>query len=247
MFMFMTTMWMYQLPSLQRKPPQLAPSRPQADGPIGPRDPGLFASDVGEGPSTPSLSLGSWTGVMQQVPVTIGGSGGVNFEATLTLNPIQNLQPQGVLRSRTSERERKSKEVERKEKKTLENLRRSPYFSMSMFSQPRKVTVHSRSREGGVERSRIEVAGRERIVPVIVNNSLQEKRKEEYKDEYEKERARMEMEAKMEMEKERKSKEEDDDREFSRKILSEGEAKVEVEDLISQVCYFPIRLCIRKC
>jgi hypothetical protein len=247
--MFMTTMWMYQLPSLQRKPSQLAPSRPQQDGPIGPRDPGLFASDTAEGPNAPSLSLGSWTGVMQQVPVTIGGSGGVNFEATLTLNPIQNLEPQGVLRSRTSERERKSKEVEWKEKKTLENLRRSPYFSMSMFSQPRKVTGISRSREDDREYSRIEVERRERIGnPVIVNEKLEERRNEEYKDEYEKERAKKEMELKMEMEKkQQKSKEEDADLAFSHQVLSEAEAKVGVEDLISQVRNFHVYIRVRKC
>jgi len=237
MFMFMTTMWMYQLPFLQGKAPQLAPPNPQPDEAPRPKDPSLFASDFGEEPSAPSLSLGSWTGVMQQVPVTIGGSGGVNFEATLTLNPIQNTpylreEERQKRRSRVSERETRRKEIGRVEKNTLENLRRSPYFSMNMFGQPRK-TTSSFSRGDDDEHSRRRI---ERIERPIIENK---EKKEKYKDEDEKERTKKETEVKEKMEQEQqKSRKEEEDLEFSRKVLSEAEARSGVEDLISQVRYF---------
>lgn len=236
MFMFMTTMWMYQLP-LQGKPSQPSHPRPRPGDTPTPRDPGFFASDTGGELDLSPLSMASWRGVMQQVPVTIGGVGGVNYEATLTLNPIQTTQTQSVhrlqeeerqkRRSRTYERGKAKKEMEKKEQSTLENLRRSPYFSMALFNQPSQVTIASGS--SGIGRIHaIEEVRRDRISrPIIVDE-----KKDKTKDEYERERARMEMGMEQ-----KKRKEEDEERKFGDNILSEADAKFGVQDLMARACY----------
>ncbi|KAF4628982.1 hypothetical protein G7Y89_g9166 [Cudoniella acicularis] len=241
MFMFMTTMWMYQLPSLQQKQPQPVESRPDnSQRPKG--DLGLSDLDMGGG--APTLSTGSWTGVMQQVPVTIGGmGGGVSYEATLTLNPIPLSQTHGRRERLKAElpvyaRERTIKRVGRNEKTTLENLRRSPYFSMNLFGRPQNMAAFS-SRGDDVEYE-YKVGGtritrshtKERIV--IAEPGEEKKRKEDDEDryKYDIERARREMDLEQE-----KRKEKDEDSVFASNVLSSEDAKAGVEEMLAQWFY----------
>lgn len=129
MFMFMTTCWMYQLPSMQQ---------PKATV-----------------DSSPQIPMSSFQGMMQQIPVQINmrdpnmsSAQNVSYEATLTLKPIPqatpvySLQPQGQgqmdlgpnLSGRSREHERMT--FGRNEKFALENMRRSPYFSEKLLKKP---------------------------------------------------------------------------------------------------------------
>lgn len=132
MFMFMTTCWMYQLPSMQQ--PKSTDSSPQ-------------------------IPMGSFQGMMEQIPVQINmrdpnmsSTQNVSYEATLTLKPIPqatpvySLPPQGQGQmgpgpsssGRSSEPERKQERMifGRNERFALENMRRSPYFSEKLLKKP---------------------------------------------------------------------------------------------------------------
>ncbi|CZR55514.1 uncharacterized protein PAC_05402 [Phialocephala subalpina] len=110
MFMFMTTCWQYQLPAKQ---------------PVA---------------TTSPIPMGSLQGVMQHMPLQINmktpGSGAqtVTYEATLTLKPVE--QPPTRPEMEYFRRERKSSrrfETSNQQKQSLENMRRSPYFSMKLL------------------------------------------------------------------------------------------------------------------
>ncbi len=145
MFMFMTTCWMYQLPSAQ-----FVPQTKQL--------PLLSASDI------PS---GSFQGVMQQVPVQFnlkgvgGNSESVSYEATLTLKPV--VQSEGIsrplrgeTRNRTSHNRGKV-DMSESQKESLENMRRSPYFSSKLLRPPiEAVRYSSRERDEEEARERME-------------------------------------------------------------------------------------------
>jgi hypothetical protein len=117
MFMFMTTCWQYQLP---------------------------FKQPVATGSATGSLiPIGNLQGTLQHMPVQINmkspgnASQTVTYEATLTLKPID--QPQTELRWEQESSRRKTHvsprtyESSDREKQTLSNMRRSPYFSMDLL------------------------------------------------------------------------------------------------------------------
>jgi hypothetical protein len=154
MIMFMTTCWMYQLPSMQQKEPA--------------------ASSAGQ------IPMGSFSGFMQQLPLEINikdpnasDAQSLGYEATLTLKPVESktfLQPEQEklrthLGSRGDRRGRGSakhseysrdigdRSMSKYEKQALENMRRSPYFSTKLLSQPFVVQRYSTS-IGSVERER---------------------------------------------------------------------------------------------
>ncbi|KAH7319431.1 hypothetical protein BKA65DRAFT_514530 [Rhexocercosporidium sp. MPI-PUGE-AT-0058] len=131
MFMFMTTCWMYQLPSPQTSHPSQTPRQP-----IG------LTSSEGSGGFTTSANQNA----MGQPPMqfNLKGFGGMHgsedYEATLTLTPIR--QSEGVSRllreeqrSRTSHKPSKSS-INNTQKESLENMRRSPYFSLNLLKPP---------------------------------------------------------------------------------------------------------------
>lgn len=152
MFMFMTTCWMYQLPSARAAPQTKQP-------------PSLSGSDI------PS---GSFQGVMQQIPVQFnlkgpgGNSESVSYEATLTLKPI--VQSEGISRPLRGEaRERTSHnrgkvDMSESQQESLENMRRSPYFSLKLL-RPTVGSLQYSSRERGEEeeRRRMEVRKSEEV------------------------------------------------------------------------------------
>lgn len=131
MFMFMTTCWMYQLPS----PPTSHTHTSQT-----PRQPvGLTSSGGSAGVSTFQSATSQHP--MQFNLKGFGGmNGNENYEATLTLTPIR--QSEGISRpfmeqehSRTAQKPSKTS-PSNTQKETLENMRRSPYFSLDMLKQP---------------------------------------------------------------------------------------------------------------
>ncbi|KAF8848282.1 hypothetical protein BDZ45DRAFT_606137 [Acephala macrosclerotiorum] len=112
MFMFMTTCWQYQLPAKQ-------PATSTSVSPI---------------------PMGSLQGIMQHMPLQINmktpGSSTqtVTYEATLTLKPVE--QPPTRPDSEYIRKERKSSRhfvTSDQQKQSLENMRRSPYFSMRLL------------------------------------------------------------------------------------------------------------------
>ncbi len=167
MFMFMTTCWMYQLPA--------ARSAPQTKQP-----PSLNASDN---------SSGSFHGVMQQVPMHFnlkglgGNSDSLSYEATLTLKPV--LLPETVQVSRpvtgeTSGRTSQGREkvdISKTQKESLENMRRSPYFSLNLLRPPIEAV-----RYGGRERESEEARRRTEESEVRKNEEVRKNKSEERGD-----------------------------------------------------------------
>ncbi|RDW58139.1 hypothetical protein BP6252_13550 [Coleophoma cylindrospora] len=122
MFMFMTTCWMYQVPSLQHHHQQQATSS--------------------------AIPVGSLRGTMEHVPVQItmnngnGESQAVIYEATLTLKPKQTpatpSRP-GLPRSKSSVADDARMKTNAKE--SLKNMRRSPNFSTNLLRRVRPVVT----------------------------------------------------------------------------------------------------------
>ncbi|KAI9047752.1 hypothetical protein LZ554_008462 [Drepanopeziza brunnea f. sp. 'monogermtubi'] len=137
MFMFMTTCWMYQLPS-PRMPPQ--PKQPT----MGPAPIGALGVPA---------AAGSQISV-QQVPMQLNlrgfgaNSDGVTYEATLTLTPTPQpevaagrpLETEEVKKKEGSHEKTAGKTGKPKmseyQKESLENMRRSPYFSLKLLRLP---------------------------------------------------------------------------------------------------------------
>lgn len=138
--MFMTTCWMYELP-VKHSAPQL-------------KDSSILNS--------PSIPAGSFQGVMQQIPVQLtlknpgAGSETVSYEATLTLKPILQPPPASALYGAPQSREEppQKAKLSGRQKESLKNMRRSPYFSIELLQPPPRRSVSSRSEE----RVRIETA-----------------------------------------------------------------------------------------
>jgi hypothetical protein len=175
MIMFMTTCWMYQLPSMQQKesPP----------------------------PSAGQIPMGSFSGFMQQLPLEINikdpnasGAQSLGYEATLTLKPVEpktfpqaeqeklktHLGSRGDRRGRGSAKHSVySKDIggdrslSKYEKQALENMRRSPYFSTKLLSHPFVVQRYPTS-IGSVERERTKLEE-----TIIIEEGKMEKVKEE--------------------------------------------------------------------
>ncbi|RDW91016.1 hypothetical protein BP5796_02181 [Coleophoma crateriformis] len=122
MFMFMTTCWMYQVPSMQHHQQQQVTSS--------------------------AIPVGSLRGTMEHVPVQItmnngnGESQAVIYEATLTLNPKQpppTTSRPGLPRSKSSLTDNARTKTNAKE--SLKNMRRSPYFSTNLLRRVRPVVT----------------------------------------------------------------------------------------------------------
>lgn len=144
MFMFMTTCWMHETPPAQTASQQdkVAPTSGAAD-----------------------LPASRFQGVLQQIPVQLSmnrvgaGSETVSYEAVITLNPIvQPARPMAPLapgvptRPSVSFAQQRSRESQQRQKvaksrsqsDTLENMRRSLYFSADLFEPLSRERYHSR-------------------------------------------------------------------------------------------------------
>ncbi|KAH7403238.1 hypothetical protein BKA64DRAFT_668595 [Cadophora sp. MPI-SDFR-AT-0126] len=138
MFMFMTTCWMYQLPSQ-------VTSQPSHTGQIPRQPPSLTASGAASGTFPPAMS-------QPPMQFSLKGLGGIhgneNYEATLTLTPIRQSEvisgPLKAERERTSQRREKMSMAET-QKESLENMRRSPYFSLNLLRPPVETVRYSQS------------------------------------------------------------------------------------------------------
>ena len=225
MFMFMTTCWMYQLQSHQTG--QAAQTVPT------PRQPPSLSSST-----TPSGTIQT---AMSQAPMqfSLKGLGGMHgnqdYEAVLTLNPIR--QPEGISRplktehERTSHRRGRDSSIPNTQKESLENMRRSPYFSLDLLRRPVEPPRHSRTADDLAlrmqeEKIRMMIEEEERRRAEMVR--MEERTRIEYKEDLKYSR---ESEVKQRLE---ETEREQEQREFE--PISKKQAARDVGDLISGVC-----------
>ncbi|KUJ24424.1 uncharacterized protein LY89DRAFT_22533 [Mollisia scopiformis] len=128
MIMFMTTCWQFKLPSKPKQP--------------------------SVGTTGSSIPMGSLQGVLQHMPVQINMKGPesesqtVTYEATLTLKPVEQ-RPQREEYELEHARKKievssRSSETTNRAKQALENMRRSPYFSMLLLQPKLERVVQER-------------------------------------------------------------------------------------------------------
>jgi len=221
MFMFMTTCWMYQLPSHQAgqaaqtvPTPRLPPSLPSST-----TSSGAFQTPTSQAPM--QFSLKGFGGM----------HGNQDYEAVLTLNPIR--QPEGISRPLKAERERTSQRREKgsipnTRKESLENMRRSPYFSLDLLKRPVEPPRHSRTADDPAlgmqeEKIRILIEGEERRRAEIVR--MEERTRMEYREDLKYSRE-SEVKDRLEVE------EREERRDFE--PISKKQAERDVGDLISE-------------
>ncbi|PVH75274.1 hypothetical protein DL98DRAFT_320170 [Cadophora sp. DSE1049] len=223
MFMFMTTCWMYQLPSHQSGQQGHTGQTPK-------QPPSLSAS------TAPS---GTFQTAMSQPPMqfSLKGLGGMHgnedYEATLTLTPIRQSEgiswPLKAERERTSHTHRKERiSIPDTQKESLENMRRSPYFSLNLLRPPVETARYSRTADDPASRMQ---EGEFRIV------AEEERRRQEI---YKIERTRMEMREDLKSSKDSEGKDrlgekekDEERREFE--PISKKQAEKDVGNIISGV------------
>ncbi|KAK0115516.1 hypothetical protein ONS95_000207 [Cadophora gregata] len=223
MFMFMTTCWMYQLPSPQTGPPLhsgQAPRQPTS----------LTAS------TTPSGSLQSATS-QNPMQFSMKGFGGIygneDYEAILTLTLIR--QPLDISRPLKTEREKVSQGRERitisdTQKDSLENMRRSPYFSLGLLRPPVETERYSRTAEDAALRMQ------EEKIRIVKEQVEEEKRRLEMYRMEERSKIEMKGDSKSSKDSERKDKLEEKERDEERRDfepISKKQAERDVGNIIS--------------